>query len=301
MHIKEDIIRLKKRKGITIFCHNYQTGDIQDISDFVGDSLELSKKAQRVESSKILFAGVRFMAETAKILSPMKKIIFPIMEAGCKMADMVDIDLLRKMKKENPNAAVVAYVNTTAEVKSLSDVCCTSANAAKIVNSIKENEIIFLPDKNLASFVKRQTNKKIIPYNGWCYVHDQINENDILRAREKHANAVLFIHPEARENIQLMADYVLSTGGMVKKAGELKANEFIVGTEEGMVYRLKKLYPSKDFYSLREKPPLRCVNMKKTKIDDIKISLENEEPEIILNSKIIELAGKAIERMLILS
>ncbi|HAV92088.1 TPA: quinolinate synthase [candidate division WOR-3 bacterium] len=301
MGIQSEIIRLKKKKNITILSHNYQKGEIQDIADFVGDSLELAKMARGIESSKILFAGVRFMAETAKILSPEKRVILPVIEAGCEMADMVDIEALKRMKSKNPKAAVVAYVNTTAEVKALSDICCTSANAVKIVNSLTEDEIIFLPDKNLAAFVQRQTSKKIIPYNGWCYVHDQINENDISRAREKYPNAILFIHPEARERIQLMADYVLSTGGMVKKAGELGDEEFIVGTEEGMIYRLKRLYPEKKFYALRDKPALRCVNMKKTRIEDIKIALKEESPEITLDSSVIESAGRAIERMLKLS
>ncbi|MGE3062450.1 MAG: quinolinate synthase NadA [bacterium] len=294
----DSIIKLKKEKNFTVLAHNYQLGEVQEIADFVGDSLELSRIAREVKTEKILFAGVRFMAETAKLLSPEKKVVFPVMDAGCEMADMVSANLLKKMKSEHPNAAVVAYVNTTAEIKSLSDICCTSSNAVKIVNSLENEEIIFIPDKNLAAFVQRQTKKRIFPYNGWCYVHNQIKIKDVLRARDLHPGAKLMIHPEAPEEVQLLADYVLSTGGMQKTAGEDNANEFIVGTERGMVYRLKKLYPHKIFHLLREEMPLTCYNMKKTRLNDVKRALTDEENEIVIDDAVKEKALSAIERML---
>ena len=294
----EKIALMKREKDFTILAHNYQTKEVQDIADFTGDSLELSRITREIKTKKILFAGVRFMAETAKLLSPDKKVVLPVEDAGCEMADMVQLKVLERMRREHPNAAVVAYVNTTAEVKAASDICCTSSNAVKVVNSLENDELIFLPDKNLAAFVARQTKKKIIPYNGWCYVHNQIKEEDVLNARRKHPLSKLMIHPEAPENIQLMADYVLSTGEMQRKAGEDDLDEFIVGTEEGMAYKLKKLYPEKKFYLLREENPLTCSNMKKTTLDGILTALEKEQFEIIIEENVREKALRAIERML---
>jgi len=294
----DNVLSLKREKKYVILAHNYQRGEVQDIADFIGDSLELSRKARETENEKILFAGVKFMAETAKILSPEKKVILPVIDAGCEMASMVNAETLEKMKREHPKAAVVAYVNTTAEIKALSDVCCTSANAVKVAESVESDEIIFLPDKNLASFVARRTKKRIIPYNGWCYVHSQITENDVEEARMLYPKAKLLIHPESPENIQLLADYVLSTGGMQRIAGEDSSEEFIVGTEEGMAYRLSKLYPKKKFHLLREKNPLICFNMKKTALKDVERALMEESFEIEIEKETGRRAALAIERML---
>ncbi|MEO0235026.1 MAG: quinolinate synthase NadA [candidate division WOR-3 bacterium] len=297
--IKEEIIKLKKEKNFTIIAHNYQIGDVQDIADFVGDSLELSRIIKNVESKNVIFAGVRFMAETAKILSPEKNIILPVPSAGCEMADMVDIEEVKKIQKENPFAKTVSYVNTTALVKSISDICCTSANAIKVVNSLDAKEIIFLPDKNLASYVKRNTDKKIIIYQGFCYVHNQFNIFDIKRAREKYPDAVIMIHPEAPEEVQLLSDVILSTGGMINYPKDSKKKVFVVGTEEGLIYRLKKIYSDKIFYPLREKPKALCKNMKKTTVKDILLSLKGKGGESISVEEGIRVkAYKAIERML---
>ncbi|MEJ5307948.1 MAG: quinolinate synthase NadA [candidate division WOR-3 bacterium] len=298
-NIKEEIIRLKKEKNFTIIAHNYQIGDVQDVADFIGDSLELSRIIKDIDKKNVIFAGVRFMAETAKILSPEKNIILPVPSAGCEMADMVDIEKVQKIQKENPFAKTVSYVNTTALIKSISDICCTSANAIKIVNSLDVKEIIFLPDKNLASYVRRNTDKKIITYEGFCYVHNQFNIFDIKRAREKYPDAVIMIHPEAPEEVQLLSDVILSTGGMINYPKESKKKEFVVGTEEGLIYRLKKIYPEKIFYPLREKPKALCKNMKKTTLKEILFSLKGEGGESIYVEEDVRIkAYKAIERML---
>lgn len=297
--IKEEIVRLKKEKNFAIIAHNYQIGDVQDVADFVGDSLELSRIVKDMDKKNVIFAGVRFMAETAKILSPDKNIILPVPTAGCEMADMVDIEKVKRIQKENPFAKTVSYVNTTALVKSISDVCCTSANAVKIVNSLDVKEVIFLPDKNLASYVKRNTDKKIIFYEGFCYVHNQFNIFDVKRAREKYPDAVIMIHPEAPEDVQLLSDVILSTGGMINYPKESKKKEFVVGTEEGLIYRLKKIYPEKIFYPLREKPKALCKNMKKTTLEEILLSLKGEGGENIYVEEDVRIkAYRAIERML---
>lgn len=297
--IKQEILNLKKDRKFTIIAHNYQIGDVQDIADFVGDSLELSRIIKEIDKNNVIFAGVRFMAETAKIISPKKNIILPVPSAGCEMADMVDIEMVKKLQKENPYAKTVSYVNTTAVVKSISDICCTSANVVKVVNSLDAKEIIFLPDKNLASYVKRNTEKRIIVYDGYCYVHNQFNILDVKRARQKYPDALIMIHPEAPEDVQLSCDVILSTGGMIKYPEKSNKKEFIVGTEEGIIYRLKKFYPDKKFYPLREKPAVICKNMKKTTLKDILLSLQGEGGEKIeIQENVRVKALESIERML---
>ncbi|MEO0288150.1 MAG: quinolinate synthase NadA [candidate division WOR-3 bacterium] len=297
--IKEEIIKLKKEKNFTIIAHNYQIGDVQDVADFVGDSLELSRIVKDIDKKNVIFAGVRFMAETAKILSPEKNIILPVPSAGCEMADMVDIEEVRRIQEENPFAKTVSYVNTTALVKSISDICCTSANAIKVVNSVDVEQVIFLPDKNLASYVRRNTDKKLIIYQGFCYVHNQFNIFDIKRAREKYPDAIIMIHPEAPEEVQLLSDVILSTGGMINYPKDSKKKVFVVGTEEGLIYRLKKIYPDKIFYPLREKPKALCKNMKKTTLKEILLSLKGDGGESVYVEEDIRVkAYKAIERML---
>lgn len=298
MEMKERVNILKREKNAVVLAHNYQLPEIQDCADILGDSLELSRICTSVDKDVIVFCGVRFMAETAKLLSPSKTVLLPAADAGCEMADMASPDVLMKMKAEHPNAAVVAYVNTTAEIKALSDICCTSANAADIVNSLKNDEIIFLPDRNLAEFVSKHTDKKIIPYRGFCYVHDNFNLSDVKKAREEHPDSILLVHPESPGAVADAADFVLSTGGMIKKAGDPEYKSFIVGTEEGMIYRLSRLYPEKNFYPLSASTPALCKNMKKTRIEDLVNSLENGVFEIKLDDETAALARRAIERML---
>ncbi len=292
---KETLSKLKKDKNAIIIAHNYQLPEVQEIADFVGDSLELSKIAKKSGASIIVFAGVRFMAETAKILSPDKKILLPVKDAGCPMADQISSDDVRKLREEYPDAAFVAYVNTNAKVKSVVDICCTSSNAIKIVNSLKQKRVVFLPDKNLANWVSLHTKKEIIPYDGFCYVHNRFNKYEVLRMKEKYPDAEILIHPESPPEVLKEADFVLSTSGILKRAAESDKKRFIIGTESGLIYRLNKENPEKDFYSLGE--PKLCFNMKKTSLKDIYNSLFNERYEIFISESIINSARNSLERM----
>lgn len=292
----EEILRLKKEKEAVLLVHNYQRGEIQELADFLGDSLGLSRKASQVSGRMIVFCGVNFMAETAKILSPDKKVLLPHLDAGCPMAKMVDVKELQKLKAQYPNAVVVTYVNSTAEVKAESDVCCTSANAIQVVQNIDADEIIFTPDQNLADYVQRFTKKKIIPWEGYCYVHDRFTKEEVIRAKTAHPDAILVVHPECQHDVIDEADEVLSTSGMVKFAKESSAKEFLVGTEEGLLYRLKKENPEKTFYSAGVAKI--CRGMKVTKLEDIYQAFINEQHEIIIPAEIMDKARTALERML---
>lgn len=292
------IMKLKEERNAVIIAHNYQIADIQDIADITGDSLELSRKSADVKEDVIVFCGVRFMAETAKILSPEKTVLLPVDTAGCEMADMASAETLKAMKDEYPDAAVVCYVNTTAEIKALSDICCTSANAVRVVNSLKNKDIIFVPDRNLASFVQKNTDKNIIPYPGFCYVHNNYTVRDVETAKKLHPEAVVFIHPEAPSDVADMADYVLSTGGMLRTAREIREREIIIGTEEGLMHRLRKENPDKIFYAMRNEPPAICVNMKKTGMNDLLASLEHMQYEVHLDEAVRKKAESAIRKML---
>ena len=294
--MKKEILRMKNEKGAVILVHNYQIGEIQDLADFLGDSLGLSREASKISEKLIVFCGVTFMAETAKILSPDKKVLLPRKDAGCPMAEMVNVEDLRKLKAKHPNAVVVTYVNSTAEVKAESDVCCTSANAVKVVQNIDADEIIFIPDRNLASYVQRFTKKKIIPWQGFCYVHNQFTKEEVIQAKEAHPGSLLMVHPECPPEVVDEADEVLSTGGMVKVARESSAKEFLVGTEEGMLYRLKKENPGKNFYSAGTAK--FCRGMKATRLEDLYNALLKEQFEIILPEEIMDRARMALERML---
>ena len=294
--MKKEILRLKKEKGAVILVHNYQIGEIQDLADFLGDSLGLSREASRISEKLIVFCGVTFMAETAKILSPDKKVLLPRKDAECPMAEMVNVEDLKKLKAKHPDAVVVTYVNSTAEVKAESDVCCTSANAVKIVQNIDAEEIIFTPDRNLASYVQRFTKKKIIPWEGFCYVHNQFTREEVIRAKEAHPRALLMVHPECQPEVIDLADKVLSTSGMVRVARESSDSEFLVGTEGGMLYRLKKENPGKNFYSAGTAK--FCRGMKATRLEDLYKALLEEQYEIILPEDIINKARMALERML---
>jgi quinolinate synthase len=294
--MKKEIQRLKKEKNAVLLVHNYQIGDIQDLADHLGDSLGLSRIAASVKKPLIVFCGVRFMAETAKILSPDKKVLLPHPEAGCPMAQMVDIPTLKKLKSEHPGAAVVTYVNSTAEVKAESDVCCTSANAVKLVQNLENDEIIFAPDRNLADYVQRFTDKRIIPWEGFCYVHERFDWKEIDQAKKDHPDAVLIVHPECPPEVIDEADQVLSTSGMLKFAGESREKKFLVGTEEGILYRLRKENPDKVFLSAGE--PRICRGMKRITLEALYESLAKNQYEVDLPIGVMNRARSALEKML---
>ncbi|NMC65838.1 MAG: quinolinate synthase NadA, partial [Acidobacteria bacterium] len=236
--LKEEITRLKREKGAVVFAHNYQPAEIQYIADVVGDSLELSRLAAQAEARLIIFAGVYFMAETAKILAPDKKVVIPEPQAGCPMADQASQTDLIEMKKKFPGRKVISYVNTTAGVKAETDICCTSANAVKLVNSLPDEEIIFVPDRNLASYVRLKTGKRIIAWNGYCPVHEEIRVTHLLEAKASHPEAEIWAHPECRPEVLELADRVLSTGQMINEARKTAAGEIIIATETGLLHRL---------------------------------------------------------------
>jgi quinolinate synthase len=296
MDYSEKIKELKDEKNAVILVHNYQRGEVQEIADHLGDSLDLSRKANSTDAEMIVFCGVRFMAETAKILSPEKKVLMPREEAGCPMANMVTPDDVLNLRREHPNAKVVSYVNTNADVKAVTDVCCTSANAVKVVKNIDADEIIFIPDKNLGSYVKRFVGKKIILWDGFCYVHDSISKEEVLAAKEKFPEALLLVHPECRPEVIDIADKVLSTSGMINFAKESCAKSFLIGTEEGILHRLKKENPGKEF--LRAGKAIICSDMKLTRQEDVYLALKEEKYEITLPNDIIKASSKALEEML---
>jgi len=291
-----EINRLKIEKNAIILVHNYQIGPIQDIADYLGDSLGLARQAAETDNPLIIFCGVRFMAETAKILSPNKKVLLPRKEAGCPMADMADVETLKQIKSQHPNAKVVTYVNSTAEVKAESDVCCTSANAVEIVQNLSADEIIFTPDKNLAAYVQRFTDKKINLWDGFCYVHDRFSRKEVEQARKNHPDGLLMVHPECRPEVIDLADEVLSTGGMVKIARTSNQKKFLVATEDGMLYRLKKENPDKEFLSVGSVK--MCSGMKITRLEDVYTALAEEKYEISLPEKVMDRARTSLERML---
>ncbi len=297
MHIQEEIRRLKEEKNAIILAHYYQTDDIQDVADMVGDSYGLSKKARDNDAETIVFCGVKFMAESAKILSPHKKVLLPVMEAGCPMAEMVTPKDISKLRKAYPGAAVVTYVNSTTQVKAVSDICVTSSNAVKVVKSLKEKQIIFVPDQNLASYVASQVpEKEIIPFTGYCIVHHRVDESDVEDAKSAIPDALLLVHPECPPSIVKRADYVGSTAGIIDYARRSDAKKFIIGTEMGILHVLKKENPDKQFFLLTSK--LLCANMKKTKITDVLDALKFDRHEITLSSEIIEKAKASLDRML---
>jgi len=290
------IRELAKEKDVIILAHNYQVPEIQDIADIVGDSLVLAMKAVGVSQSTILFCGVDFMAESAKALSPEKKVIHPVPASRCPMAHMVDVEGLEGYRKEHPGAPVVTYVNSTAEIKAHTDICCTSANAVKVVRSLEEDELIFIPDANLGAYIQSQVpEKKVHLWPGYCHVHNDISVEQIMEAREAHPDALVMVHPECRMEVIELADKVTSTEGMIRFALESDSLEFIVGTEEGLVHRLEKEVPIKTFYRLET---AICPNMKKITIDDVEKALENMGPEVILDDEIIEKNKIPLERML---
>lgn len=288
------INKLKREKNAAVLVHNYQRPEMYKIADFVGDSLELSRKAAETHADMIVFCGVRFMAETAKILNPEKKVLLPSLEAGCSLAGMATVEQLTKMKERYPAAAVVSYINTSAEVKALSDICCTSANAVKIINSLPHDEVIFLPDQNLARYVQSKTNKKIIAWNGYCSVHQELRGDNLLQFKEEHPRSKIIAHPECREDILKVADYVCGTGGMAAYAEREDSMDFIVVTECGMTNKLRDDVPGKNFFSFCN----FCSYMKVTTLDLTLQSLHEEKYPIELPQKTLVDAKSAIIRML---
>ena len=300
--LQKEILRLKKEKNAIILCHNYQPGEIQEIADFIGDSLELCIKASQIKTKDlVVFCGVDFMAETAYILNPGKKIVIPDASAECPMAHMLPAEEIKKAKERYPNAAVVLYVNTLAESKAEADVLCTSANALKIVENLKEETILFGPDRNLAWYVSQNTKKEIIPIpeNGHCYVHKMFNPADILILKEKYPDASVLIHPECDPEVQQAGNYVLSTGGMLKQVNESSKDTFIIGTEIDMCTRLNRENPGKKSIPAFEEAI--CENMKLHTLEKVKNSLLNEDFVVTVPKDIAIKALKSVQRMLDIS
>ncbi len=293
-------IHLRKQElNAVILGHNYQRIEIQEVSDFLGDSLGLSQEAAGTEADVIVFCGVHFMAETAKVLSPQKTVLMPDLKAGCPMADFVTGDALRRLKARHPDAAVVTYVNSTAEVKAESDICCTSSNAVQVVESIPEEQtIIFVPDRNLARYVQERTGRtNIIAWDGYCYVHDDMVLDELDRARKEHPRALVVVHPEARKDLLEQADFVTSTSGMVRLAEE--HDQLIIGTERGLVDRLAQRFPTKSFVPLSG--AAICGNMKLNTLAKLAWSLDHRQHEVLLDEDVRVGAELALRRMLDLS
>jgi len=292
----EKILNIKEERNAIILAHNYQLGEVQDVADFVGDSLELSQKAAKTDAEVIVFCGVHFMAETASILCPDKVVLLPDIHAGCPMADMVTAERLRQRKQELPNATVVCYINSSAEVKAESDICCTSANAVKVMESLDNEEILFVPDQYLGHYISTKTDKRITFWPGYCPTHARIQPQYILGLRQQYPQAVVIVHPECRPDVIDLADEVLSTGGMCRFARETEAVEIIVGTEIGMIHRLKKENPGKRFIPASEQAV--CPRMKLITLDTILWSLQGMTPQVKVPEEIRVRARAAVDRML---
>lgn len=318
--LREEILKLRDEKRAIIISHNYQRDEVQDIADFVGDSLELSRTAASIECDVIVFCGVNFMAESASILSPQKIVLLPEPDANCPMADMIRVSSARKVwktfpgydvqpafmfsheftlrdiKTRYPGVPVVAYVNTTAEVKAESDICCTSANVVRVIESLASDTVICIPDRNLSMWAQKNTGKKVIAWDGFCHVHDRVTREDVLRARGEHPDALLMAHPECRPEVLELADHVTSTSGMLRFAKASDVKELIVGTEIGLMHRLRKENPGKVFYPLRK--DMICPNMKKTTLNSVLRALKEMKHIIKVPEEIRVPAKRALDRML---
>jgi len=318
--IAEEILKLKEQRNAVIIAHNYQREEVQDLADFTGDSLELARIASTVACDVIVFCGVDFMAESASILSPERTVLLPEIGATCPMAAMIRADSPRDfwknfpgyedkpslvypkeysindIKRDHPGAPVVAYVNTTAEVKAAVDICCTSANVIDVVNSLPQKKIICVPDKNLSDWARKNTDKEIISWDGFCHVHDRIQAHDVEAARREHPNALFMAHPECRPEVLRLADHVTSTSGMLRYASASDHDEFIVGTEVGLMYRLGKENPGKTFHALRG--DMICPNMKKTTLESVRHSLKEMRNIVKVSEDIRVPAKRSLDRML---
>ena len=292
-----EIRKLKKEKNAVILAHCYQNMEIDEVADYVGDSLYLSQMAAKTDADIIVFAGVYFMAQTAKILNPEKKVLLPRLESGCLMADMINLQQLREFKAKHPGVPVVCYINSTAEVKTECDICCTSSNALKIVKSLNAPEVLFLPDTYLGKWVEEQLGTtKVITYPGFCPTHLRIKPEDITEARKKYPDADVLAPPECHKEVVKLADYVGSTTGIMKYAAESPKKQFIIATEKGVADRLKRDYPQKEFILIKDN--IICPNMKWHTLDDIYNALKNEQHEINVEKEIAQKAIKCIDRML---
>jgi quinolinate synthase len=318
--IREEILQLKEKRRAIILSHNYQRDEVQDIADFTGDSLELSRTASTIDCDVIIFCGVNFMAESASVLSPNKTVLLPELDATCPMAEMIQVSsprkvwktypgyevqpsfifphefTLKEMKAKYPGVPVVAYVNTTADVKAESDICCTSANVVKVIESLPDEKVICIPDRNLSIWAQKNTKKQVITWDGFCHVHDRVTREDVLKARKEYPNALFMAHPECKLEVLELADHVTSTSGMLRFANASEAREFIVGTELGLMYRLRKENPDKVFYPLRK--DMICPNMKKTTLKSVLIALREMKHIVKVPEDIRIPAKKALDRML---
>lgn len=294
--MQSEIKALAKKRNAIILAHNYQPPEIQDLADLCGDSLELSRKAAQTDADVIVFCGVHFMAETASILSPNKTVLLPRKDAGCEMADMITAEALQAKIDSLPPMPVVTYVNSTADVKAISTVCCTSANVVQVVNSLDADEMLLTPDRNLAMYAASRTGKKIHIWEGYCPTHEWLTPDDVARARAEHPGAVFLAHPECRPEILEIADVIDSTSGMLKHVSQAKEKEFIVGTEQGILYPMQKANPDKHFYPASKK--MICHNMKKISPQDVLRSLEEMSGEVKVPEEIRLPALKAVEAMI---
>lgn len=294
--LKERILQLKKEKNAIILAHYYQRDEIQEVADFRGDSFLLAQKAATTDAEVIVFCGVHFMGESAKILAPNKTVVIPDERAGCPMADMVNVDGLRALKKQHPNAKVVAYINTSAEVKAETDICCTSSNAIKVIESVDSEEIIWVPDKNLGDYVSKFTDKKMIIWEGYCNTHDMLTVKDVEEMRAKYPNAEFVVHPECRPEVVKLADFVGSTTAIIQYCKESDKQEFIVGTEDGTGYQLRKDSPDKTFHFATKY--LVCPNMKVNNLKKVAKCLETLSPQIYVPPHVADQARASLERML---
>lgn len=295
--LTEEIKRLKEKRRAVILSHVYQRPEVQEVADYVGDSLGLSQQAAKTDAEVIVFCGVHFMAESAAILSPEKTVLLPEIHAGCPMADMVTAEDLRAEKQAVPGAIVVCYVNTSAEVKAESDIACTSANAVKVVDSLPPDQpVLFVPDRNLGRYVAGRTGRELHLWPGCCNTHDKLTREDILAAKEAHPRALVLVHPECRPEVTALADAVASTTGMLRFAGESGAGEFIVGTEAGILHQFHKQCPGKKFFLAS--PKLICPDMKATTLDKVHRALVALEPRVTVSAEIRQKALRSLERML---
>jgi quinolinate synthase len=305
LDLVEEINKLKKEKNAVILAHYYQDSDIQDIADFVGDSLQLSQEAARTKADMIAFAGVHFMAETAKILSPQKKVVIPDLKAGCSLSDSCPAPLFAKFKEKYPDHIVVSYVNCTAELKTLTDICCTSSNAVHVINSIpKDRKIIFAPDKNLGAYLIKKTGRDMVLWNGACMVHEIFSREKIVKLKHQHPDAKIIAHPECEEPVLELAEYIGSTSGLLKFVQTDPAQSFIVATEAGILHQMAKACPNKTFIPA---PPNNlcacneCPHMKRNTLEKLYLCLKYEQPEVTLSERVIREARAAIDRMLEIS
>jgi len=295
----QKIMELKEERNAVILAHNYQIEEVQDIADYIGDSLGLSQKAADIDAEVIVFCGVDFMAESAAILSPERTVLLPEINAGCPMADMVTVEELKKEKEKYPDASVVCYVNSSAEVKAESDICCTSSNAVDIVKAVDSSQVLFIPDQNLAHYTAEQTDKEVIPWDGYCITHHRVRADDVKKARKAHPDAPVIVHPECRPEVVSLADYVGSTSQILDFAGTSEDEKIIIGTEMGILHRLRKENPDKKFFLLNQ--GMICKSMKFTTLNHVYAALDRMQYQITVEEEIRKKATKALDRMLELS